>query len=65
MWDLIVLIPNHCLSIYFGNNLCQKYPCKFMRNWTCKVAIIKQIMKMTLSENSRMEFLSKCNQYGR
>ena len=23
MWDLIVLIPNHCLSIYFGIlNLC-------------------------------------------
>ena len=19
MWDLIVLIPDHCLSIYFGN----------------------------------------------
>ena len=23
MWDVIVLIPDHCLSIYFGLNICR------------------------------------------
>ena len=23
MWVLIVLVPDHCLSFYFGNGLCQ------------------------------------------
>ena len=25
MWDVIVLIPDHCLSIYFGQDCVNKY----------------------------------------
>ena len=25
MWDLIVLIPGHCLSVYFDSKLCKMF----------------------------------------
>ena len=34
MWDLIVSVPDHCLSFYFDHVECQKYP-KFYYGIVC------------------------------
>ena len=32
IWDLIVSVPDHCLSFYFLNFSCQRYCCMSVKN---------------------------------
>ena len=65
MWDLIVSVPDHCLSFYFGSTYMSEV--KMQRKWSMHFLVLNVLMPFKTEGNvpHQQTCLSLCQQKAR